>query len=57
VIPDVASRIGPGGAAATGAVTNGDSQRMRETAADSRRDPFDRLGSNLTFCCRNPASP
>jgi len=50
-----------GGAAATGAFRNEGSKRTRdtatETAAESRRDAFIRLGVDLKSCCRNPASP
>jgi len=58
---DIASGMVSGGAAATGAVTNGDSERTRdttrETAAKSRREDFIRLSADLTFRSRNPASP
>ena len=55
------SWMGSGGAAATGAFKNEGSKRTRdtvkETAAESRRDAFIRLGADLKSCCRNPASP
>ena len=57
----VATWMVSGGAAATGAFRNEGSKRTSdtatETAAESRRDAFIRLGVDLKSCCRNPASP
>ena len=56
-----ASWVVSGGAAATGARTSGDSERMsdtvRDTTAESRRNAFILIGIELTSRCRTPTSP